>query len=79
MVNLDGGRARLLIPYGVFLQTIGRITSIQSIRSYAVGAEHGANIITAIVTVFGERNFRRTLENFNRRCNYLLYYGVHAP
>jgi hypothetical protein len=43
-----------------------------------VGAEHGANIITAIVTIFGEIKFRRTLENFNRHCNYLLYYGIEA-
>jgi hypothetical protein len=28
-----------------------------------VGDEHGANIITAIVTIFGVGNFRRTLEN----------------
>jgi hypothetical protein len=43
-----------------------------------VGIEHGANIITAIVTVFGGRKFRRTLENFNRHWNYLLYYGIQA-
>jgi hypothetical protein len=43
-----------------------------------VGVEHGANIITAIVRIFGERKYRRTLENFNRRCNYLLYYGILA-
>jgi hypothetical protein len=43
-----------------------------------VGAEHGANIITAILTIFVERKFRRTLENFNIHCNYLLYYGIQA-
>jgi hypothetical protein len=43
-----------------------------------MGAEHGANIITAIVTIFGERKFQRRLERFNRHCNYLLYYGIHA-
>jgi hypothetical protein len=43
-----------------------------------VGAEHGANIITAVVTIFGKRKFWRTLENFNRHCNYLLYYGIQA-
>jgi hypothetical protein len=43
-----------------------------------VGAEHGADIITAIVTVFVERKFRRTLENFNRHYNYLLYYATQA-
>jgi hypothetical protein len=43
-----------------------------------VGAEHGANITTAIVTIFGERKFQKTLENFNRHCNYLLYYGIQA-
>jgi hypothetical protein len=41
-----------------------------------VGAENFASIITAIVTIFGERTFHRTLENFNRHCNYLLYYGI---
>jgi hypothetical protein len=39
-----------------------------------VGAEHGANIIAAIIAIFGERKFRRTLDNFNKHCNYLLYY-----
>jgi hypothetical protein len=43
-----------------------------------VGAGHGADNITAIVTIFGEREFRRTLETFNRHCNYLLYYGIQA-
>jgi hypothetical protein len=43
-----------------------------------VGAEHGVNIIAAIVAIFGGRKFRRTLENFNRHCNYLLYYGIQA-
>jgi hypothetical protein len=37
-----------------------------------------ANIITAIVTIFGERKLQRTLENFNRHCNYLLYYAIYA-
>jgi hypothetical protein len=41
-----------------------------------VGAEHGANNNTAIVTIFGDGKFQRTLENFNRHCNYLLYYGI---
>jgi small nuclear ribonucleoprotein (snRNP)-like protein len=41
-----------------------------------VGAEHCADIIKAIVTKFGERKIRGTLENFNRNCNYLLYYGI---
>jgi hypothetical protein len=27
-----------------------------------VGTEHGADIITAVVTVFGERKFRRNLK-----------------
>jgi hypothetical protein len=31
-----------------------------------VAAEHGADIITAIVTIFVERTFQRTLENINR-------------
>jgi hypothetical protein len=35
-----------------------------------VGAEHGANIITAIVTIFGERTFQRKFEYFNRHCDY---------
>jgi hypothetical protein len=46
-----------------------------------VGAEHGVNIITAIVTIvtiFRARKFWRTLENFNRHGNYLLYYGIQA-
>jgi hypothetical protein len=43
-----------------------------------VGAEHGATIITARVAIFGERKFRRTLENVNGHCNYLLYYGIQA-
>jgi hypothetical protein len=43
-----------------------------------VGTEHGAIIIMAIVTIFGGRKFWRTLENFNRQCNYLLYYGIQA-
>jgi hypothetical protein len=43
-----------------------------------VGAEHGANVITAIVTIFGERTFQKTLENCIRHCNYLLYYGIQA-
>jgi hypothetical protein len=43
-----------------------------------VGAKYGANIITAIVTIFGERQFRKTLENVNIHCNYLLYYGTEA-
>jgi hypothetical protein len=43
-----------------------------------VDAKHGANIITAIVTIFGERKVGRTLENFNRHGNYLLYYGIQA-
>jgi hypothetical protein len=34
-----------------------------------VGAEHGADIITAILTIFVEGKFRRTLENVNRHCN----------
>jgi hypothetical protein len=40
-----------------------------------VGAENFAGIITPVVTIFGERKFRRTLENFDKHCNYLLYYG----
>jgi hypothetical protein len=52
---------------------------MKSIRSYPVGAEHGANIITVIVTIFGEKKFRRTLENCNRHCNYSLYYGIQHP
>jgi hypothetical protein len=43
-----------------------------------VGAEHGANIITEIPKIFIERKFRRILENVNRHCNYLLYYGIQA-
>jgi hypothetical protein len=39
-------------------------------------AEYFASIITAIVAIFGERKFRRTLEHFNGHCNYLLYYGI---
>jgi hypothetical protein len=31
-----------------------------------VGTIHGANIITGIMTTFGERKFRRTLNNFKR-------------
>jgi hypothetical protein len=34
-----------------------------------VGAEHGADIITAILTILIERKFRRTLENVNIHCN----------
>jgi hypothetical protein len=44
-----------------------------------VGAENVAIFITAIVTIFAERKFRRTQENVNRHCNYLLYYGNQAP
>jgi hypothetical protein len=43
-----------------------------------VGVEHFTSIITAIVTILEERKFRRTLENFNRHCNYLSYYGIQA-
>jgi hypothetical protein len=43
-----------------------------------VGAENFASIITAIVTIFGERKFWRTLENFNIHSNYLLYYEIQA-
>jgi hypothetical protein len=43
-----------------------------------VEVEYGENIIAAIVTIFGERKFWRTLTNFNRHCNYLLYYGIQA-
>jgi hypothetical protein len=34
-----------------------------------VGVEHGANITTALHTIFVERKFRRTLENYN-----IIYY-----
>jgi hypothetical protein len=43
-----------------------------------VGAERGANIITAIGALFGEIQFRRTLENFSRHCNYLSSYEIQA-
>jgi uncharacterized protein YozE (UPF0346 family) len=41
-----------------------------------VGAENFASTIMAIGTIFAERKFPRTLENFNRHCNYLLDYGI---
>jgi hypothetical protein len=54
----------------------GCVTSIQSIRDYPSSTKQGANIITGMMTTFGERKFRRTLENFNRHSNYLLCYGI---
>jgi hypothetical protein len=55
-----------------FEQERNKSFAVQSVRISSEGR------ITAIVTIFGERKFRRTLENFNRHCNYLLYYGIRA-
>jgi hypothetical protein len=81
-VCVNGYKKSNLIRKGINksakISSEGRETSIWSIRSYHVGTEHGANIITAIVTIFEERKFRRTLEHFNRHCNYILYYGIQA-
>jgi type IV secretory pathway VirB2 component (pilin) len=43
-----------------------------------VGAEHGANIITAIVTIFGERKFRKHLKIVIDIAIFLVYYGIQA-
>jgi hypothetical protein len=41
-----------------------------------VGAKHGANISTGIMTAFGEGKFLRILENVNRYCNYVLSFVI---
>jgi hypothetical protein len=70
-VKFDQERNKSFAVQSVRISSEGRITSTWSIRSYPVGTKHGANIITAIVTIFGERTFWGTLENVNRHCNYL--------